>query len=433
MSDVDLSALNGDFKQAYQDKIKDLVPNYAYILRNTTVEKGMKQLGDKFNAPVKVQSGQGYTYNTDGSAFALNAAIALQMENALVPAFSLIRRDNISYTAISRSAGKNSFGKAVDITLNDMTEGAGFRLECTYLHGSQGLGVTATSGSASVDSTHLTVALTAATWATGIWASALGAQVQFYKVSDNTKISSAADSVFQVVGVDFENYVLTISGTTTGITALKAVTVDSPVALNIAFNGAFGSTFATAVEGVGLMAIAGNTGTLFSIDASVWPLWKGNTYSAGSAPLSFGKLQKAITLPGDKGLMGEDCTVLVPLTSFSDLLTEQAAARRYGDVKGKKMDNGADALEFYSPSGTMTIVPHPLMKRGYALIYPTDSITRIGSSELTFQLPGTSTDSYLQVPLGDFAGYQVRIWADNTIFAETPSHMCVINNVVPRS
>lgn len=109
--------VNGDFKQAYQDKIKDLVPNYAYILKNTTVEKGMKQLGDRFNAPVKVQSGQGYTYNVDGSAFALNAAIALQMENALVPAFSLIRRDNISYTAISRSAGKNSFGKAVDITL----------------------------------------------------------------------------------------------------------------------------------------------------------------------------------------------------------------------------------------------------------------------------------------------------------------------------
>src|SRR6185295_17198610 len=160
MSDVDLSALNGDFKQAYQDKIKDLVPNYAYILKNTSVEKGMKQLGDKFNAPIKVQSGQGYTYNSDGSAFALNAAIALQMENALVPAFSVIRRDNISYTAISRSAGKNSFGKAVDITLNDMTEGAGFRMECTYLHGQQGIGNT--SSSANVSTTSTTLQLTAA-------------------------------------------------------------------------------------------------------------------------------------------------------------------------------------------------------------------------------------------------------------------------------
>lgn len=428
MSDVDMSALNGDFKQAYQDKIKDLVPNYAYILRNTSVEKGMKQLGDKFNAPVKVQSGQGYTYNTDGSAFALNSAIALQMENALVPAFSLIRRDNISYTAISRSAGKNSFGKAVDITLNDMTEGAGFRLECTYLHGQQGLGLTTLAGVTS--STVTLITISAATWATGIWASALGAQVQFFVSSSGALVSSGADSVFQVTGVDFTNYTISVTGTTGGSSTLAGETTTP---LKVFFNGAATNSSTTWIEGVGLMKIASNTGSLFSIDAAVFPLWQGNTYDAGSAPLSFGKLQKAITLPGDKGLMGEDCTVLVPLTTFSDLLTEQAAARRYGDVKGKKFENGADGLEFYSPSGTMTIVPHPLIKRGQALIYPTDAITRIGSSELTFQLPGTSTDSYLQVPLGDYAGYQVRIWADNTVFCETPSHMCYITGVIPRS
>lgn len=428
MSDVDLSALNGDFKQAYQDKIKDLVPNYAYVLKNTSVEKGMKQLGDKFNAPVKVQSGQGYTYNSDGTAFALNAARALQMENALVPAFSLLRRDNISYTAISRSAGKNSFGKAVDITLNDMTEGAGFRLECTYLHGQQGIGNT--SGSTNIGTTSTTLQLTAATWATGIWASALNAQIQLFVVSSGALVSSGADSVFVVTSVNFTSYTMVVTGTTTGITALDTA---ASAPLVIYFNGASSNSSTTWTEGVGLMKIAGNTGTLFSIDSSAFPLWQGNTYDAGSAPLSFGKLQKAITLPGDKGLMGEKCTVLVPLTTFSDLLTEQAAARRYGDVKSKKMDNGADALEFYSPSGTMEIVPHPLVKRGQAIIYPTDSITRIGSSDLTFQLPGTSTDSYLQVPLGDFAGYQVRIWADNTIFAETPSHMCYITGIVPRS
>lgn len=428
MSDVDLSALNGDFKQAYQDKIKDLVPNYAYILKHTSVEKGMKQLGDKFNAPVKVQSGQGYTYNTDGSAFALNAARALQMENALVPAFSLLRRDNISYTAISRSAGKNSFGKAVDITLNDMTEGAGFRLECDYLHGQQGIGNT--SSSANVSSTSTTLQLTAATWATGIWASALNAQIQLFVVSSGALVSSGADSVFVVSSVNFTSFTVTVTGTTTGITALDTA---ASAPLVIYFNGAATNSSTTWLEGVGLMKIAGNTGTLFSIDASTFPLWQGNTYDASSAPLTFGKLQKAITLPGDKGLMGEDCTVLVPLTTFSDLLTEQAAARRYGDVKSKKMDNGADSIEFYSPSGTMTIVPHPLVKRGQAVIYPTDSITRIGSSDLTFQLPGTSTDSYLQVPLGDSAGYQVRIWSDNTLFAETPSHMCIITGIVPRS
>jgi hypothetical protein len=290
-----------------------------------------------------------------------------------------------------------------------MTEGAGFRLEATYLHGTRGIGVT--SSTTAVSATQTTVQLTAASWATGIWASSIGAQVQFYVVATNALVSSGADSVFQVVGMDFTAFTLTVNGTTTGSTALVAATATP---LNVAFNGAFGATFLLPIEGVGLITIASNKGTLFSINSVTWPLWQGNTYD-------------------DKGLMGEECTVLVPLTSFSDLLTEQAAARRYGDVKGKKMDNGADALEFYSPSGTMTIVPHPLMKRGEALLYPTDSITRIGSSELTFQLPGTSTDSYLQVPLGDFAGYQVRIWADNTVFCETPSHCCVITGIVPRS
>ncbi len=429
MSDVDLGALNGDFKQAYQDRIKDLVPNYAYVLKNTSVEKGMKQLGDKFNAPVKVQSGQGYTYNSDGTAFALNAARALQMENALVPAFSLLRRDNISYTAISRSAGKNSFGKAVDITLNDMTEGAGFRLECTYLHGQQGIAVSTGVAGANTSTTEVVI-ITAASWATGIWASALNAQVQFFVTSSGALVSSGADSVFVVTTVDFTNFTILVTGTTTGITALHSAAAAS---MTVYFNGAATNSLTTWTEGVGLMKIAGNTGSLFSIDAASFPLWQGNTYDASSAPLTFGKLQKAITLPGDKGLMGEDCTVLVPLSTFADLLTEQAAARRYGDVKSKKMDNGADAIEFYSPSGTMEIISHPLVKRGQAIIYPTDSITRIGSSDLTFQLPGTSTDSYLQVPLGDFAGYQVRIWADNTIFAETPSHMCYITGIVPRS
>src|SRR5258707_15210386 len=110
------------------------------------------------------------------------------MGNALVPAFSLIRRDNISYTAISRSAGKNSFGKAVDITLNDMTEGAGFRLEVTYLHGTRGIGVTGTVDATS--STKSKVHLTAASWATGIWASSIGNQVQFYVVPSGGLVSS---------------------------------------------------------------------------------------------------------------------------------------------------------------------------------------------------------------------------------------------------
>ena len=45
MSNVDLNALNGNFKEAYADKIQDNVPNYAYLLKHTTLKKGAKLLG----------------------------------------------------------------------------------------------------------------------------------------------------------------------------------------------------------------------------------------------------------------------------------------------------------------------------------------------------------------------------------------------------
>ena len=430
MSDVDLNALNGNFKEAYADKIKDNVPNYAYLLKHTTLKKGAKLLGDKYNMPVKVYSGQGYTYNADGSVFTLVTPQALQIENATVSAFSLVRQDNIGWTAISRSAGVNAFTRVMDLTIDDMTEGSGFRLECNYLYGQRGLG--ATSSSSNVDSTHTTVTLTSASWASGIWYSALQGQVNFYRIDTGNLVSSGADSVFTVTGLSSTNYTLTITGTSTGISALDtAIAANS---CNIVFYGSFGANNTTYVEGTGVFNIFSNTGTLFGLSGVTWPTWTGNTYSAASGPLTFGKLEKAITLPGDRGLAGKDSDVFLSLTSFADVLTEQAAARRYGDVKSKKMDNGAEVLEFYSPSGTMNLMPHPIVKRGDALLMPTDEVFRIGSSDLTFQLPGQEEGTYIMsAPIAGKAGYFTSIYADNTIASDVPSHGCYINNIVPRS
>lgn len=399
-------------------------------MKETELKKGVKLLGDKYNMPVKVQSGQGYTYNTDGSVFQLNSPVALQLENATIQSFTLVRQDNISWTAISRSANVNAFTRAMDLTIDDMTKGAGFRLECDYLHGQRGLGVV--SGQTNIDTTDATVQITSATWASGIWFSALGAQIQLYQ-TNGTLVSSGADSVFTVTGLSVANTTITVSGTTTGITALTSATFTGAGG-NIYFNGAATSGLSTFVEGIGLLNIFSNTGTLFGINSGIYPQWTGNTYSAASGPLTFGKLEAAACLPGDRGLAGEDMTVLVPLRSFKDVLTEQAAARRYGDVKGKKMDNGAEVLEFYSPTGTMDIIPHPLMKAGEAVLYPSDNLFRIGSSDLTFQLPGQDEGTYIMsAPISGQAGYFTSIFADNTIASDTPGHGCLITGVVPRT
>ena len=424
MSDVDLTALNGNFKERYANKIKDLVPMQNWLIKNIpNVDKRVRVLGNLYHQPVKLSSGQGYTYNSDGTAFTFNTPRALKLDDAQVQGFELVRSDIISFNAISRSDNKDkAFSKAVDLTIDDMVTGISSRLEATLLHGRMGLGEA--DSSSNVDATHTTVTLTAASWAGGIWARNINAQIQFYTVAGDTLVSTGADSIFVVESVNSTSYTITVSGTATGITALDtALGIGNS---NIFFYGAHN------VEGVGLVKIASNTSTLFNIDASAAgnALWKGNIYSAASGPLTFSKLQKAITLPVDKGL-DQDVTVLVSTPSWSDLVTDQAAARRYGDVRSKKFDNGAEVLEFLSSNGTMEIVPHPMVKRGEAIIVPLDSLSRVGSTDITFNMPGTDENMFLRV--SGKAGYEAVVYSDNTLFSDCPSQSCYISDIVPNA
>lgn len=423
MSDVDLTALNGNFKERYASKIKDLVPMQNWLIKNIpNVDKRVKMLGNLYHQPVKLSSGQGYTYNSDGTAFTFNTPRALKLDDAQVEGFELVRSDIISFNAISRSDNKDkAFSKAVDLTIDDMVTGMSSRLEATLLHGRAGLGVA--DDSTNIDTTHTSVVLTAASWAGGIWARNINAQVAFFKVSDGT--AAATTNVFVVEEVDSSTYTLIVSGTaTTGIGELDT-TLNSGDC-DIYFYGAH------TVEGYGLSRIASNTGSLFGIDASAAgnSLWLGNTYSAASGPLTFSKLQKAITLPVDKGL-DQDVTVLVSTPSWADLVTDQAAARRYGDIRSKKMENGAEILEFLSSNGTMEIVPHPMIKRGQAIIVPLDSLSRVGSTDITFNMPGTDENMFLRV--AGKAGYEAVTYSDNTLFCDTPSQTCYISSIVPNA
>ncbi len=423
MSDVDLTALNGNFKERYASKIKDLVPMQNWLIKNIpNVDKRVKMLGNLYHQPVKLSSGQGYTYNSDGTAFTFNTPRALKLDDAQVQGFELVRSDIISFNAISRSDNKDkAFSKAVDLTIDDMVTGMSSRLEATLLHGGQGIGIA--DSSANINTTHTSVVLTAASWAGGIWARNINAQVSLFRTG--TATAAATTNVFVVEEVDSATYTIILSGTaTTGIGELD--TTLASFDCDIFFYGA------RTVEGTGLMKIASNAGDLFSIDASAAgnSLWLGNTYSAASGPLTFAKLQKAITLPVDKGL-DQDVTVLVSTPSWADLVTDQAAARRYGDIRSKKMDNGAEVLEFLSSNGSMEIVPHPMVKRGQAVIVPLDSLSRVGSTDVTFNMPGTDENMFLRV--AGKAGYEAVVYSDNTLFCDTPSQACYISGIVPNA
>ncbi len=310
--------------------------------------------------------------------------------------------------------------------LERMVSATSRRLEILMLYGGKGLATTALTGSSEVTTNvKFIVAVTTATWADGIWAGAKNQTIQFYKVSDDSLISTGADSVFTIFSVDPVNRTLTVTCTATGGAALDTVLVDSPEALNIFYNGAHGN------EMTGLDAIVTNTTTLFNIDAATYDLWKGNSVSAASGPLTFSKLQTAVATAVGRGL-DEKVTALVNHKTWANLLTDQAAARRFDSSYSKtKAEAGSESLVFHSQNGAMEVVSHPCVKEGEAFVLPINRLRRIGAgtSDMMFMPQSATNEEYFQYVPG-FNSYEIRLYSNQAIIDELPARIVKITSIV---
>lgn len=428
MANLDFSSLTGVFKEAYGSKIADNIPDSSIVTRMTEFQKGEKMLGNLYHVPVKVQANVGATYNSDGSAFTILAALPMLTKDAQIRGSEILIPGPVSYATITRSAGKNSFGRAMDLMIDDLRKSMRKRVELGLLWGGAtlssaipsgaGLGNTTAGSVTATSSTVTTIIIDLAHWAPGIWAGLTGAQVNFYVVSSGALVSSSADAIFTITSVNMTTRAVAFTGTTTGSTALVTA---AAAALAPMFRGAIG------VEMTGLYKIISNTTTLFNVDGSTYEQWQGNTYSAGSAQLTFEKLQDAVAVLNGRGLE-EDVTVLVAPTTYAKLNSELAGARvldsSYDKSKGK---NGVEAIEFFGSNGKIQVVSHPYMKESFAMILPMDHVYRIGSTEPTFQpVPGADNVFHQN----STAGVEVRVYTDQAVFVDAPSYCCLITGIV---
>lgn len=413
MAAVDFSALSGDFKEAYAAKIADNVPDANIVTRMTDFQKGEKLLGNLFHIPVKVKCNVGATYNNDGSAFTILSAIPMQLADAQIRGSEILIPAPISYGAVTRSAGKNAFGRAVDLTVDDLRKSIRKRVELGLLYGQLGIGQ---SNAGTADSaTQETLTISDATWAAGIWAGLTGVELNFYNAG--SLVSSGADAIFTLASVSMANKTITVTGTATGCTALHTARASA----DAYFRGS------KLVEMVGLQTIASNVTTLFNINAATYEQWQGNTFTAASAQLTFEKLQDAASLAVARGCE-EEMTALVAVKTFAKLNTELAGARVFDSSYSKsKAENGVEAIEFYGANGKIKVVAHPYMKEGIALLLPMSHIYRIGSTEPTFQpVPGTDEVFHQSTT----AGVEVRVYTDQAVISDAPSYCVLINNIV---
>ena len=416
MSGSTVADFNGLFKEAYADEILNLIPEASIITKSTTFQGRDKMLGDAYNQPVVLRAEQGFTYAAPGSgAFTINPPITMQTKNAVVTGYQMLEKAGLDYESVFKSSNKNSFMAAVDLSMENAMDSFGKRLELGLLYGQSATGLMGVASATGATSTTTVLAAATGQWASGTWAGQEGATLDVFNAS-NVALNTLG--AVTITSVDVVNKTLTVSAASADITAIDA---GSPT--YVRFAGAAGNEMA------GLDRILTNTGSLFGIDASAYALWKANTFAVGGTSLTFAKLQQAVATAQARGL-AEDVDVLINPTSWVDLLNQQAALRMYdSSYSAAKVDNGSKTIEFMSQNGIMRIHSHIYVKEGEGFILPFDRAVRIGSSEITFNIPGSMDGKIFQQQANN-AGFEYRVYTQQSLLVETPAKCVKLTGIV---
>jgi hypothetical protein len=400
-----LSTLNGFFKESYAEKLAELIPDGVKLLNKIKFMSKDKQPGNLYHQPVILGMEHGVTFaSSDDDAFNLNAPVAGVIRDAQVKGNPIVMRSLLGYVSASRAAlgGQKAFMDATKFLVANMLRSMAKKLEIEMLYGQVGY-----ASVGSVSTTVITV--TTADWAPGIWAGAEGMPIEIRNAAGST---SRGDFTVASVDMDARTVTLTSSASAAGVIATDIIW----------HKGAYGNEFP------GIHKILTSTGVLFNIDSSVYNLFKGNSYSAGSAALSFTKLNNAAARGVEKGQDGKLLALVNP-RGWANMLTDQAALRRYdASYKSDKTEVGTKGIVFHSQNGEIEIEPSIYVKEGFAYLLNLDDWSRIGSTDMTFKRPGQGEEFFRD--LENSAAYELRLYSDQALFCSAPGRSTLITAIV---
>lgn len=394
--------LNGLFKEAYADKLENLIPEGLKLYKMIDFLPKEKQPGNLYHQPVILGHEHGVTFaSSDDDAFNLNAPVAGQIKDAQVRGNPVVLRSVLGYTAASRAAqgGAKAFMDATKFLVANMLRSITKKLEIELLYGQMGY-----ASVASVSGAVMTI--TTAEWAPGIWAGAEQMPIEIRDAAGTTVRGQAT-----VASVDLVARTVTVDLMPAGVAGTDVIW----------HKGAYGNEFA------GVHKILTNSGTLFNISASAYSLWSGNTYSAMSASLSIAKIERAIALAVAKGL-DSDVVVMVNPKTWADLLSEQTALRRFdSSYKSDMTEVGSKSIKFYGQNGMISIEPSIYCKEGYAYVLAIQEFARVGSTDVTFKRPGMEGNFFRE--LENSAGVELRCFSDMALFCSAPGKQVLISAI----
>jgi hypothetical protein len=402
--DNSVGTLNGMFKETYADKLKELIPDGVKLLNKIEFMAKERQPGNLYHQPVILGMEHGVTFaNSDQDAFNLNPPVAGVIKDAQVRGNPIVLRSLIGYTAVSRAAqgGSKAFMDATKFVVANMLRSLSKKLEIEMLYGQIGYAIIA-----SVAGNVITIQTSE--WAPGIWAGAEGMPID---IRDTTGAIDRGNA--KVTAVSMNNQTITVNAVPPNV-----VTGDV-----IWHEGAYGNEF----PGVHYI-LSVTSGTLFNISVSSYNLFSGNSYDCQSGALSFSKLNLATARAVEKGLDGPLLALVNP-RAWANMLADQAALRKYDvSYSDSELKNGSRSIKFYSQNGELEIEPSIYVKQGYAYLLYLEDWSRVGSTDLTFKLPGSNEEFFRQVE--NAAALELRLFSDQAPFCSSPGKNVIMINVV---
>jgi hypothetical protein len=145
-------------------------------------------------------------------------------------------------------------------------------------------------------------------------------------------------------------------------------------------------------------------------------------------------VQKLSELSMNRGEMGPRL-VLVSTLGYANLNDSLIGLARLSSPGGNssQVTLGADDIVYRGASGKLTIVPHPMVKLGHMIVVPENRLHRVGSTDLTFNMPGVAdgmSDSMV-LQLATQSGLEMRAFTDQAIVCDRPAEMAIATGLAP--
>lgn len=417
----------GALKEIVNEDLSQILPDHCIVQRLAPFNNKAKPQGLQYVEPVRTKRPSGFTFAQAGAGvYNYNTPRSGKIERATIQANNVHLIEVLDKEMMFRTLSTEAAVKqATAIVVEAMMEAARNVEEINLLYGQTDLGQVP-SGSVSTVSGLTNLVISAATWGPALWMGTESMPVEIY--------DSAATPLyfgpFTISTVTPEARTLVLDQNATA--ALQAATFP----LKIYRMGTRINSGATEShnEAAGIAKVLQNTGVLFGIDAAKNTLWKSIRYDNGNGPLAFNSWVRASSLGCVKGMRG-GAVALVPVDSWADLAINEAAYRKWDDTTGG-LKVGPDALVFVGATGTMAIKPHPMVKRGHALLINVNANSgtkggdwkRIGSTDWTFETAGPE-DTLLHY-LPDVSGLQVELYNNKALLADPPGRSLEIYNIV---